>query len=178
MAMSEDDWLCASCTFSNHPDVISCKTCGTDGLDYHQEAPPSSSQSRLQLPVQKKSSLSVSSAPFVPRNSLPRQQETNKKALSAGMPKTSSQQEADKKTLSASSPSFDPLWRQRMWGSPALTSFGSTTTSTSMSTKQQNSFSARGDAAAAMMIADIFHHPMNTRQGNGGLPVVGIPEQV
>ena len=130
-----------------------------DELDNHQGVPSSSSHHQ-QVPVHKKTTLSVSSAPFVPRNS-------------------QSQQQAVKSTLSISSPPFDPLWRHRMGESSALQLRGSTTTS-AMSTTPQAPLSAHGDAAM-MMMPSMYHCPMNTMpppMPGYGMPIIGIHEQV
>ena len=163
MAMNEEEWSCSACTFANHPDLISCEICGTDRSDNHQGSASLSSQEQ----ILKTAGLSVSSAPFFPKDSL------------------SQQPEADKKALSVSSSPFDPSWRQKLGRSPAQPN--SATISTSTSTNQQGSFSARGNAAA--MMPGGHHRPMNMMQGYGmmpppvsmpvhGMPMVGIPGQV
>ena len=163
MAMNEEEWSCSACTFANHPDLISCEICGTDRSDNHQGSASLSSQEQ----ILKTAGLSVSSAPFFPKDSL------------------SQQPEADKKALSVSSSPFDPSWRQKLGRSPAQPN--SATISTSTSTNQQGSFSARGNAAA--MMPGGHHRPMNMMQGYGmmpppvsmpvhGMPMMGIPGQV
>ena len=133
--MSEKDGIYTACTIANHPDLISCEICGPGALSSEHKAAelpassvpfvPSNRQSHQQ---EGKKVLSVSSAPFVP-------------IAPAAMPKTQPQHQANKKTLSVSSPPFDPSWRQKLGRSPALALPGSATTSTSMSTTQQASFS-------------------------------------
>ena len=171
MATNEEEWACSACTFANHPDLISCEICGTDRSDNHQGSASLSSQEQ----ILKTAGLSVSSAPFFPKDSL------------------SQQPEADKKALSVSSSPFDPSWRQRMWGPPALPSSTtkptstSTTTTTTTTTSIPSSTSARGNEAA--MMPGVHHRPMNMMQGYGmmpppvsmpvhGMPMVGIPGQV
>ena len=188
------DWLCTSCKLENPPDVISCKICGKVRSDNHQG--PLSLSSQQQIPIRKQSTLSVSSAPFIPSNGLSQQQQqTDKKACAApsdtftatALPKTPPHQGTDKKTLSPSSPPFDPSWRQRMRGSPAIASPGPTSTSTSRLTTPQDSYSARGDVMA--MMPGVYHGSMDTMQSNGmmpppmfmpgyDMPMMGIPGQV
>ena len=190
-AMNEEEWSCSACTFANHPDLISCEICGTDRSDNHQASLSSQEQ------ILKTAGLSVSSAPFIPNDSPSQQPEADKNDFSnssapsvplasATIPKEAlPQQEADKKALSVSSSPFDPSWRQKLGRSPALTN--SATTSTSTSTNQQGSLSARGNAAA--MMPGVHHRPMNMMQGYGmipqpvsmpvhGMPMVGVPGQV
>ena len=172
MATNEEEWACSACTFANHPDLISCEICGTDRSENHQgSAATLSSQEQ----ILKTAGLSVSSAPFIPKDS------------------PSQQPEADKKALSVSSSPFDPSWRQRMWGPPALPSSTtkptstSTTTTTTTTTSIPSSTSARGNEAA--MMPGVHHRPMNMMQGYGmmpppvsmpvhGMPMMGIPGQV
>ena len=192
MAMNEEGWSCSACTFANHPDLISCEICGTDRSDNHPGSPSISSQEQ----ILKTAAGTVSSAPFVPKDSPSHKQEADKRALSgssakcdpsasAALPKTLSQQEADKKSLSVSSSPYDPSWRERLWGSSTLP--GSTTTSTSTSSTQQDSSPAHGSAAA--MMPDVYHHPANMMYGNGmipppmsmpgyDMPVMSVPGQV
>ena len=127
-----------------------------DELDNHQGIPSSSSHQHQQIPVHKKTSLSVSSAPFVPRNSQSQQQEV-------------------KSTLSVSSPPFDPSWRRKLGRS-----FPRSTTTSTLSTTPQDPLFTRGDTAA-MMTPSMYHHPMNTMpppMPGYGMPMMGMHEQV
>ena len=141
--MSEKEGIYTACTSTKHLDLK------TDRVDNNHQGSPSLSSH---------ASLSASSTPFVPRNSVSKQHEVDKKAHPvSGILKTLPQQQASKKTLSVSSPPFDPSWRQKLGKSPALSlAAGSTITA---STTQRGSRSARG--GATMMMPGIYHHPMN-----------------
>ena len=170
--MSEKDGIGSTYTSANDPDLR------TDQVDsHHQGAPPSVSSQTIE---NKKATLSASSAPFVPRNSPSQQQQVGMNSLSvssapdqplvsAAMPNTLLQHQANKNTLSVSTPPFDPSWRQKLERPPASAFPESTNASTSMSTKQQDCSSVRGNTAA-MMMPDMHHHHR--------IPMMGIPGQV
>ena len=178
MATTEEEWSCSACTFANHPDLILCEICGTDRSDKLLAATSIASQEQML----KAAGLSVSSVPFVPKDSMShRQPEVTKKDVSVSSAtydpvaspaaKILPQQQAEKKTLSVSSASFDPSWREKMWGPlPPPTS-----TTTSTSSTQQNSISQRGNAVPAMNPASVYHHPMNMMPPPMTMPSHGMP---